>query len=388
MINTLLVYGYHRSGHYSAALAVKEEFEFRGYKADIQNIWINTSEVIDRLFTIFRTFANNRNKNVPDFLGSQELLTHLANELPVNLDLGSYDAIISIHPYSSYVLAEEKKKRELNNVLIDVHTDYTPFPIIRHESIDYHVGFVPIGNAPNDLKKKMVTSGIPISSAFYSGGVTKNNSILILGGADGCVPIKNVLSFIRKISTNHEILVFCGYNQDLFCQLSKERRPNENIFSYVEDMTKYFKSANFVITKGSGLTVTESIATNCIPIFTPPVLFWEDESAMFLSSRGVGLYLPDYGRDSLKSLELLLASPDQQNLMKTRLENMKRPNSAKDIVNLVKDKPKISANQDDIRLVNDMIDYLQFFQYDRLSFNGTAHYLTEEIKRWLERNQE
>jgi len=389
MKNVLLVYGYHQSGHYSAALAVKEELDARGYRADIQNIWVNKSEVIDKLFAIFRRFARNRNKNVPDFLGSQELLTHLANELPIDIDLERYDAIVSIHPYSSFVLAEEKKKKQLNNALIDVHTDYTPFPIVQHEFIDYHVGAIPTDNTSKALRKKIVATGIPIKSPFYSEESTKSDTILVMGGADGFGPLEKILLFLRGLSVDFEVSVFCGNNEDLYHQLLKDRRPNENIFPYVDDMVPYFKTGKFVVTKASGLTATESIATDCIPVFTPPVLFWEDESAKFLSSRGVGLYLPDYEQGSLESLELLLSSPEHQNLMIKRMQKMKRPNAAKGIVDLIESEPIVESNemnQGNSDLVNDMRDYLGFFQSEHLNFKCTAVYLTEQIKRWLDNN--
>ncbi len=383
MKNVLLVYGYHQSGHYSAALAIKEELDARGYRSDIQNIWANKSEVIDKLFAIFRNFARNRNKNVPDFLGSQELLTHLANELPIDINLERYDAIVSIHPYSSFVLAEEKKKRQLNNTLIDIHTDYTPFPIVQHEFIDYHTGVISVDDPSKVLRKKIVPTGIPIKSTFYSGELTKSDTILVMGGADGFGPLEKMLLFLRGMQTNFEVSVFCGNNADLYHRLLKDRRPNENIFPYVDDMAPHFKYGKFVITKASGLTVTESIATDCIPLFTPPVLFWEDESAKFLSSRGVGLYLPDYEQGSLESLELLLSSPEHQNLMIKRMQELKRPNAAKGIADIIGGRPDVISVSENKNLVNDMRNYLDFFQSEHLNFKDTASYVADKIRKWL-----
>ena len=384
MKNVLVVYGYHQSGHYSAALAAKEELNSRGYEADIQNIWVNKSEVIDRIFSIFRSFAKHRNKNVPDFLNSGEFLACLANDLPIDINTERYDAIVSIHPYSSFVLAEDKKKKQLDYTLIDIHTDYTPFPIVQHEFIDYHVGVVPVDNHSIALRKKIVPTGIPIMSAFYLGNLTKSDTILVMGGADGFGPLEKILLFLRGLSVDFEISVFCGNNEELYHRFLKDKLPNETIFPYVADMAQHFKSAKFVFTKASGLTVTESIATDCIPIYTPPVLFWEDESAKLLSSKGIGLYLPDYGQDSLESLELLLLSPKHQDLMKKRLQKMKRPNAAKNIVDLIEGEPKVDVGSKNLSLVNDMRDYLEFFQSEHSNFKDTSIYLREQIRKWLD----
>ncbi len=158
MKKLLLVEGYYTSGHTSAVRALEEEISRRGLPYNAVNIFTGKSAVIDQIFTIFRTFAAKGVKTVPEFLKEKEFIDLLAEEvlLPELGELDQYEGIISTHPYSSMVLAAKKERERENVPLVDVHTDYTPFPIFSHPQINFHVGAQKKKMSRVKFKKKFV----------------------------------------------------------------------------------------------------------------------------------------------------------------------------------------------------------------------------------------
>ncbi len=381
-MKVLLTYGYHESGHFTAVKALEEELASRGCEFETMGIWAEKSPTIDRLFTIFRSFAAEDVKRVPDFLISQELLDNLAKEHPAKPNLTDYEAVISTHPYSSFVLAEAKREQESDTVLVNVHTDYTPFPIIVHSSIDYHVGALPRDDATKLTLPKMIATGIPVRKNFHYDGTAKQQTVLVMGGADGFGKIKPILSMMEKLPQDYSYVVFCGRNIQLQNQLQQEF-PQHTFASFIEDPSPYFKSAKFIITKASGLTLTEALNSECIPIFAPPILFWEDEAAKYLSTQGAGLYLPDFGEYSTQASTQLLKSEDQQALIRNRMRLLRKPNAAREIVDLIEERPRILPVYDQSGVLEIMQENQRFFAGCE-SMPATANYLAQQIMRWVQ----
>ncbi len=379
MKKILLVYGYHKSGHYHAVRALEEETSRRGLESEIRNIFAQKSKTVDQLFTIFRTFAAKGVKSVPNFLIAPEFLTTLAN-LPFDIPLDQYCGIISTHPYSSAVLAVQKAKQKTNTPLLSVHTDYTPFPLAIHPEINWYVGAIRKESSETKIQKRSVETGIPIRTVFRYDGTPKQKQVLIIGGADGFGELEKIAHFATNLPSAYEIVVLCGRNNDAYERIRKDI-PRCSVLGYVEDISPHFKSAPFVITKASGLTITEALSAECIPILAPPILSWEDEAGRYIASQGAGICLPDFGEISLKTLNAIIYSPDIQGALRARCRELARPNAAKEIVDLLFSS-RSTPNCSQERVLDDMRRYSQEFKNSQ-DFSSLAQYLTKNSEEWL-----
>jgi UDP-N-acetylglucosamine:LPS N-acetylglucosamine transferase len=381
MKKTLLVYGFHESGHYKAVKSLEEELASRGRLYETINIWRNKSKTVDELFAIFRIFAANGVKDVPAFLTSPKLLENLAKELPISQNLNEYDSIISTHHYSSFVLAEQKTLQKSGATLIDVHTNYTSFPLVEHKNIDYYVGAIPKIDVSERTRNKLVAAGIPVRKAFQYDGTPKEKIVLIMGGADGFGELEKIANFTKLLPNNYGYFIFCGRNDKVYKQL-KRKFSQHSVLGYKEDLSSYLKQAMFVITKASGVTVAEAMNAKCIPIFAPPILCWEDEAAKYLSANGAGLYLPDFGANSVKAVKLLMKSKEQQALMKTKMNEFAKPEAAKTIAYLTESKLKVKASSNQPKLVNEVQNHHKHFATSK-NMPDTASYLSKQILKWM-----
>lgn len=384
MKKVLLTYGYHESGHYSAVNALREELESRGITSETCNLWTKKSPTIDALFTIFRAFAVKRVKNVPDFLISNELLDIFAEELPFDTDLSTYDAIISTHQYSTSILAAHKQKQECESLLLHVHTNYTPFPLRTHPLIDFYTGATPREDSEDGIHKKLIATGIPVRRAFRYNGEPKEKKIIVLGGADGFGEIEKIAEFTTKINSNYELQIVCGRNTKVYDELRK-RFPSLHVLGFIDDLSGYFNRAEFVITKASGLTVAEALNCECIPIFPPPILSWEDEAAKYLCAQGVGVCLPEFDRAGVKTINAVLSSDNYKQALRQRVREHAKPNAAKKIVDLIEPKKaiEISSNPQE-KMITEMKSYHETFSSAQ-DLPKLTKYLTEQIEIWLKK---
>src|SRR3989338_804183 len=354
--------------------------------AQICNLWTGKTKTIDELFTIFRSFAAKQVKMVPDFLISKELLEIIAEELPFDKNLSSYDAIISTHHYSSSVIAAHKVKQNCNTLLIDVHTDYTPHPLIMHPLINFYTGAIPLEDAGSELNKRIVTTGIPVRKSFQYYGTPKEKKIMIMGGADGFGELEKMVEFVASINNIYEPTVICGRNTLSYKRL-KRKFPKYQILGYVADLSEQFKTAEFVLTKASGLTVAEALNSECIPLFTPPILFWEYEASKYISAHGAGICLPDFGPNSIKTINAVFSSDDYKQALRQQIRQLAKPNATKDIVDLIEHKGRTETRSNpQEKMITEMKRYYEVFSSAQ-DLPKLAKYLTEQIEGWLRKHE-
>ena len=385
MKRILLTYGYHKSGHYSAVRALEEELESRGADTEICNLWEGKAETIDRLFTIFRAFAAKGVKKVPDFLIAPELLELFAEEIPFDKDLHAYDGVISTHQYSSSLVATHKQKQGSDVPLVHVHTDYTPFPLRVHPLIDFFTGATPREDADTQLHERLVATGIPVRNAFHYDEKPKERKVLIIGGADGFGELEKIADFATQLDKSYEPQIICGRNVYVYEELCK-RLPPHQVLGFIDDLSSYFNRAEFVITKGGGLTVAEALNCECIPIFPPPILSWEDDAARYLCAQGAGVCIPKLDKTGIKAMNALFASEGYKEALRERGRVLAKPNAVKDIVNLLERPKRKIAPSEQARMVKEMRAYHSGFASAH-DLPKLTRYITEQINEWLDKHE-
>ncbi len=377
----LLTYGYHKSGHYSAVRALEEELDSRGVATETRNLWEGKTETIDRLFTIFRAFAAKSVKKVPDFLISSELFDLFAQEMPFDIDLHTYEGVISTHHYSTSLLAAHKQKQGCSVPLLHVHTDYTPFPLRTHHLIDFYTGATPRDDAEINIHNRVVATGIPVRKSFHYDGTPKEKRILILGGADGFGELEKITEFAAQLDPAYEPQIICGRNTEVYTRL-KQRFSSHQVFGFVEDLSEHFNRAEFVITKASGLSVSEALNCECIPIFPPPIRIWEDDAARYLCAQGAGVCIPQLNATGVKLINGLLNSNDYKNALREQGRILAKPNAARDIVDLLEGRTPASTLSEQARMIEEMRKYYREFASAN-DLPQLAEYVAKQIEGWL-----
>lgn len=376
----LILYGYFPNGHYSVSTSLYEEFSCRSLPAKVETLWHIDNENLQKFFAFSQYALENQISSYPSVFGQDQTLKALCCMLPKKriLEITSdYDVLISTHPYTSYILADFFKS-DNSKLIIDVHTNFSEFPVFTHERIDFHTGFIMKREIDANIIKKIALTGIPINKKYST--LTKStdlkNNILIMNGSDGLGGISDTIAFLQQIYHSYKINVSCGRNVNLLYYI-QQNHPSINAFSYTSAMEEFYIKSKFVFTKASGSSVIEAISCGCIPVFTPTYLPWEIEAARNLSSMGIGLYLPEYNNLQLQRLKILLDSESlQKSILQIQFETIKTDAASRiaEIVVRKKITPP-SFNHHDLaqRFVSDL---------DISETSAITNILVDGIKKW------
>lgn len=376
MKSASIIYGYHESGHYFVAKAIAELIpESIAHKS--YNLWKDQSPTIDYMFDLFRGVEKHGLEIFPDFLNNKEILDILSKEIVVSNEILDSDMIICTHPYSSYVVAENLRNEK--TLLISVHTDFTEFPVITHPRIDIYTGVFKKRELSATLNHKSRIMGLPVKKSFLPG--SKDGTILVLGGSDGFGQIESVYKWLRSFVDEKNIVVITGRNENLEKKLKKEH-AYANVVGFTEDIFKYFRSADFVVSKASGSTISEAIVSECIPLFVPSKLPWEEEASINLAGRGVGIKL-NMDKIDNRIINELMNNSSLRDLYLKRIRDFKRNVYTSKINELFYlDRTRLSElNEIFPKERNYLSEYMNKFEVS--SGSELNKYLTHNLGRWL-----
>ena len=348
-MNFLITYGFHESGHYYVARALETEFLCNGEKAGIKYFYEPLGSVMNNLlFEFFLLFAKNGVPDVPEALIDDVLLDKISRiAVEKNtLHLEYYDVVVSTHPYTSRMIAEIKQQRGLDFFLVDCDVNYSGFPLVTHDSIDAYVGARPISGTPLNIEKKMNVTGIPINNKFRYDPSVKENIIVVMGGTHGMGNIDKVVDFLYNIESNYAIHVVTGNNKPLYnlLNLKYSNKPNIRIFGYCNNMPEILNKSKIVITKGSGSSIAESLASGNVLVFPEPVLHWEKMGAEYITTKRAGIILDGTESDEYALGELLNSSSVYEYHLKHAL-NLAIPSAAFNVLNVCRNN-KMRINED------------------------------------------
>lgn len=307
-MKVMVVSGFHPSGHDSAAVALEEEGLARGHLVARLRIWPDSSLTATAvLFDMFRSYARANDDRLPSFLADSKLVDCMFEDLEHKIDLRGYDLVIATHPYAAGILGRVTLERRLCPV-VEVHTDWTPFPVVPHSGVALYFGAIPNRGWPSDVLRRQIVTGIPVRSSFGPAPSRSTpRSVLVLAGADGWSPLDRAVPLVCESLPE-------GWRCEVFAGLPRTDGadplplpPNLRIHPRVADLSEALSGASFVVSKPSGLTVAESLVSGAKLILLPSVVPWEAEAARQLASRGLGWPLVDYSDDSRSRLRALFS---------------------------------------------------------------------------------
>lgn len=299
-------------GHNAAANSLKKELTFHGYNVFTIEPTREVSKSLDVLIsdgykvlatklpkmygTLYKLSNYRRTNNQISKLlikALEDKIFELINEYNATL-------VISTHPLIVKVISSLKENRKIDVPFISVVTDYQAHQSYVHQFVDAYIAgseqtkesLIKKGIA----EEKIFTYGIPIRREFHNKINLEDKNllftILIMGGSMGVSGIKKALKNLVEISDSLKIIVVCG-NNDALKKTLQNKYDNFisnkliEILGYTNDIPSLMDTADLIITKPGGLTVTESLVKG-IPMIIPYYLpGQEKENTEVLVKAGV-----------------------------------------------------------------------------------------------------
>ncbi len=252
-------------------------------------------------------------------------------------------AVINTHFLCSEISAQMKKEGLIGSRIFTVVTDFGVHPLWAAEGTGLYfaasehtrAGLSALGVPP----ELVLVTGIPVAEEFIdygrrrSPGAVRNGefTILVATGSFGIGPFEKI---IRSLFRDVGIIVVCAGNKRLYERLKARNYPGVRVMGMIDNMYDVMAEADLIITKPGGLTVSESLIMEVVPVFIMAIPGQEEENARFISRSRAGFYLRDI--DSLRALVLRLKN-DRKELvrLKDNIGRIRKINVLKDICDAV-----------------------------------------------------
>lgn len=277
-------------GHNACADAIKQRFESSGAECVCIDAMRLLSPSVSRIASAVHVGVY---RHAPHIFGAgyryteshsklargtptYELLVGAAPKLAHMINDGGYDAVICTHVFAAIMLSEAVKILTLKVFTAFVETDYTCTPGVG--SSDLNAYFVPSPSlvdahvADGIDRKKIVVSGIPVRTMFYSfipqatakalqGISPTGKHIVVMCGSMGAGPMQTLTRRIaRRLADDDRMTVVCGTNRRLCRKLKILFKSNQNVCikGYVRNVSALLGSADLYVTKPGGISTSEA----------------------------------------------------------------------------------------------------------------------------------
>lgn len=218
------------------------------------------------------------------------------------------DLVVSTHPFIANGIQELKEAKLIDIPLVSVTTDYHVHPLGINNYVDLFI--IPSKEIAIYLKNKgikeekiKVSGGLPIDPKFFK-NQDKNQLVkkldiqadkkvvLILCGGFGMGNVGRLLKGFIGIDFPLQLLVVVGKNEKLKTKLTKIANPlkiNTKIFGFVDNIEELMSVSDIVITKPSGIAISEALIKSLPLIFTKAIPGQERYNVEILLKEGVGI---------------------------------------------------------------------------------------------------
>lgn len=365
----MILYASIGGGHYKAAEGVKNYFlkHYPNHKVEMIDALKYTNKVVDKI--IISAYVNMARYS-PKFWGdlysfsekqysavnfSNAVQRILSIKLLKLFETEKPDIVISTHPFITEMVAILKKKNKINTSLNVIMTDYAshkfwelkPEFVNRYFVANEEMKYTLINNGID--KDKIFVTGIPVSPAFlqkynkeeickkYNLDYTKKIALLFGGGEYGLSNVKLFLKGLLEVEEDIQIIAIAGKSkktQKMFKNTTIKYDKKTIILGYTDKVPELMSIADFVISKPGGLTTTEILTSNVPFIIINPIPGQEEENARFLLNNGAAVRLFD-AQKTTPFLNQLFKDTTRIECMKEMQRNVARPNSTKEIVEII-----------------------------------------------------
>lgn len=257
------------------------------------------------------------------------------------------DIVISTHFMPPEILTYLKIRGKIKSRLITVITDFGVHPLWVSKGTDtYAVAsslskeyLIKEGVKAEDIRE----SGIPIDEKFsrdYDKQEAREKiglepdkfTLLITTGSFGIGPVEEIIACLYK---EMQIIVVCAKNVKLYKSLQEKTFPNTKIFGFIDNINELMAASDIVIAKPGGLTTSEILSMELVPVFISPIPGQETHNLMTMQEFGIGKYASSI--EDIKNIVLdYRNNPDKINREKEIIKKVKKPHAAEDLYNAIR----------------------------------------------------
>lgn len=257
------------------------------------------------------------------------------------------DLIISTHFLPPEIAGYLKRKGLIKSKLITVITDFGVHPFWITESTDIYA--VASEYTEKILleegvdKKNIRVTGIPVNPKF-SLNLDKTVlckkldlkphefTVLITTGSAGIGPVENI---VKSLYNHVQIIVVCAGNKKLFNNLDAKHYPNVKVCGFIDNVQEVMAVSDVVIAKPGGLTTSEILSMEIVPLFISPIPGQETNNMKAMQSFGIGIFAKD--AKTVKKLVLDYKDhPEKLLAAKEIIRKIKKPQAAESIYNAIR----------------------------------------------------
>lgn len=331
-MNILILTAKYGMGHYSASISLKQELEKEDTNVEIvdffeivfpilKNVFYGMFNILvskcGSIYNFFYKFTANTNVTPFKTLARKRVEKLIEDRNP--------DIIISTFPVCSSYISDYKKNKETDIKLYTYITDVNANKEwITDETDTYFVGSRETEKQLQNFdisKEKIKIVGIPVKEEFKIQEINKEkNEIVIMGGGLGIVPgIDNILNELLEKEDNYHITLITGKNKKIYKKYYN-KHENLTVLGYTEDVYKYMKKANLVITKPGGITLFEAIYSKTPIYVIHPFLSQEIGNATFIETYEIGEVVWEKNKKVSEDIRLLLKTPSRLEKMRQNMQ--------------------------------------------------------------------
>ena len=372
MKKILIFYGSYGGGHLAAAKSIKKYLE-ETYN-DVELEMVDCIEYINRFLNKVSTGAYKQMaKNAPWMWemvynhskdGALARITNTSNKImsrKLNSLLQDFnpDLVISTHPFGNQMCAILKRRGKIKCKIATTLTDFKLHNqwLYLSEYIDYF--FVSNDKMKEAMIEKNIdankiwVTGIPVSNRFlgefnndeiykeFELSKDKHTVLFFAGGEYGLgrdttfMTLKALIRLFKDI----QVVAIAGRNKRMqrkFAKLIESTNSEDRIklLTFTDKVPELMHISDIVITKPGGLTITESLVSHLPIIIINPIPGQEEENAEFLVNHGAAIWIQKQDNIARK-LKTLSRNPDQVAQMIEKSKELARPNSTKEICDLL-----------------------------------------------------
>lgn len=255
------------------------------------------------------------------------------------------DLVIATEIGAAEIASLGKREGWFRAPILAVQTDFQTEPPWVQPEIDFYcVGseeaksqLIGWGISPN----RILACGIPIDPAFSlssnrhevrkSLGLRQRQPVvLVMGGGMGPVPLDRVILSLEKCKQPLQVVAVAGHDHAMRRRLENLRGKmalDLHPFGWTDRIPELMASADVLITKPGGVTISEALAAGLPLIVTHPLPGPEEQHVQYLVDNGVAVHAASLAEIS-RHLSTLLTHPEKRAGMARRARELARPDAA------------------------------------------------------------
>jgi processive 1,2-diacylglycerol beta-glucosyltransferase len=271
-------------------------------------------------------------------INADRFVHFLINEQP--------DVVISTHFLPAEIAAYLKRKNKIKSKLVTVITDFGIHPFWVLAGTDLYIvasSYTKGELFNNGVEKSSIRDfGIPVPSEFtkpYDKGALREKlgiardklNVLITTGSFGIGPVDKI---VESLYRDVQLIVVCANNKRLYKRLKRKNYPGVIVFGFINNIQELMAVTDIVIAKPGGLTTSELLNMELVPIFICPIPGQETMNINALAKFGIGKFARRV--EDIKEIVFdYKAHPEKLIEVKERIRRIKKPNANQDIYNVI-----------------------------------------------------